>query len=139
MTYALIRSHRRFETLASFTLKSAVEEIRRIRSERKSTPTSATAETEPLNSGEATRPELKATLSSLSLLSIGEEKFSDDADPVRMSEKARGKMREREASLGDESEIGDPGAPGPYRSRSGFTPTEACAFLLQVLTRAEVA
>jgi hypothetical protein len=126
LIYALIRSHRRFESLANFTLKSAVEEIRRVRAERRSSslPPAATTEAETDN----TKPELKHTLSSLSLLSIGEEKSTveDEADPVRLSEKARGKMRERDPSM-DEDQAGDPGAPGPYRSRSGFTPTENCA------------
>jgi hypothetical protein len=69
---------------------------------------------------------LQKTPSLLSLMSLGEDKSTDEADPVRMSEKARGKMRERASSI-DEGELGDPGAPGPYRSRSGFTPTENCA------------
>ena len=126
IVYAIIRAHRRFETLANFTLKTAVEDIRRVRSERRqnSLPNTSNADSE---SNGNTNGELKPTLSALSLLSLGEEKSTDEADPVRMSEKARGKMRERASSF-DETEIGDPGAPGAYRSRSGFTPTEACEF-----------
>lgn len=128
LIYALIRSHRRFESLANFTLKSAVEEIRRVRAERRSSTLPLAATTTEAET-DNTKPELKHTLSSLSLLSIGEEKSTDEADPVRLSEKARGKMRERDPSM-DEDQAGDPGAPGPYRSRSGFTPTENCTSLL---------
>ena len=121
LIYGIIRSHRRFESLASFTLRGAVDEIRRVRTERKSSTDDA-----------STRHEIKSTPSSTSLASIGtllnEEKFdgTDEEDPVRMSEKARGKMRERENSS---DSIEDPGAPGPYRSKSGFVPTEACECL----------
>lgn len=132
--YAIIRSHRRFETLASFTLRGAVEEIRRVRSERKSSSNDA-----PTNS--PSRPEFKSVPSTTSLVSIGtlanEEKFFDGTedkadDPVRMSEKARGKMRERPDSPIVE---GDPGFPGMYRSKTGFVPTESCKLLLRILYR----
>ncbi|CAA2990716.1 Hypothetical predicted protein [Olea europaea subsp. europaea] len=126
LIYAIIRSHRRFESLASFTLRCAVDVIRRVRSERKSTSIES--------SDSPSRPEFKSTPSSTSLASIGtllgEEKFdggTEEEDPVRMSEKARGKMRERSGSM--DSIAGDSGPPGPYRSKSGFVPTEACECL----------
>ena len=123
LVYAMIRSHRRFEELANFTLGAAVAEIRRVR---------------------ASRPELKSTLSSTSLASITDREQKpvedgmaslslvtspssvdapDEPFPVR-SEKARGKMRAR--SLSVDGGEGDPGDPGPYTSRTGFVPTESC-------------
>lgn len=66
----------------------------------------------------------------VSLVGIGtfpaEDKSYDEEDPVRMSEKARGKMRARSESV--DGEHADPGFPGPYRSQSGFIPTENCSW-----------
>lgn len=124
LIYGLIQSHRRFETLSTFTVKGAVEEIRRTRSERRSiSPSSPTPESAP--------GELKTIPSTINLVSIGtfpaEDKSFDEEDPVRISEKARGKMRERSMSTTEGSD-NDPGFPGPYRSQSGFVPTEGCTF-----------
>lgn len=130
LIYAIVRSHRRFENLASFTLKGAVDEIRRVRSERRSTLSGVSMMEAGTES--PTRPSLKSNTSATSLLSLnslpGEDKYNDDEeDPVRMSEKARGKMRERSVSLGERpGEDADPGHPGPYMSRTGFVPTEGC-------------
>lgn len=127
LIYALIRAHRRIEELASFTLPTAVAEIRR--------------------SARPSRPgDLKATLSSASLTSFAtgnetksiEDNFPnlnlvpspaavevpDEPFPVR-SEKARGKMRAMSFSEG-ETDVNDSGS---YVSRTGFVPTEACKFL----------
>lgn len=129
LIYAILQSHRRFENLSTFTLRGAVEEIRRTRSERRSTssPSSPTSET---------AAELKSVPSTVSLVGVGtfpaEDKSYDENDPVRLSEKARGKMRERSESV--DGEDADPGFPGPYRSQSGFVPTEGCeCFLFAVL------
>lgn len=105
LIYALIRCHRRFEDLSTFTLSSAVAEIRKARAERES------------------RPPLKTEVSSASLASVTAPSspttfdMLDDPFPA-LSEKARGKMRERSIDRDD-------GFPGAYTSRTGFVPTAA--------------
>jgi hypothetical protein len=105
LTYALIRCHARFEELASFTLQSAVADIRKARAERESRPALKT-NTSTASLTPATAP------SSPTAFDIIDDPFPG------LSEKARGKMRERSIDRDD-------GFPGPYTSRTGFTPTAA--------------
>lgn len=123
LIYALIRAHSRFDQLSTFTLAGGVAEVRRTRQEKKAAAAAATA---------------SAPSAGLSTISEGQPasppKEGEEGAEKEVSEKARGKMRERRTDSISSLSVADLslGANGgasveegqPFVGKNGFVPTE---------------
>ncbi|KAI5477870.1 hypothetical protein MNV49_005855 [Pseudohyphozyma bogoriensis] len=138
LVYAIIRSHKRFEELSTFTLAAGVAEVRRARSERKAAAAAAAASaSSPSSTPTSPRP------TAVPMKEIVRKR--PDGEEEEVSEKARGKMKETAASAEQEERGGVDSALGMaelsldqagtpreeetkedvFVGKNGFVPTES--------------
>lgn len=109
LTYAIIRAHKRFEELSTFTLSSAVAEARKSRADRRAASSSSTTTTTAVTTAsngdpsEKARGKMRASSSTASIPTLSQTE-EDESEPREMVERR------------DEA---------PFVGKHGFVPTEA--------------